>query len=69
MQITQSYTKPSTATPREGGLSFDLAVEAHRPRVALQAIVRDSLAYARAMLALHEVVSGDARFQAKDHSA
>ncbi len=69
MQITQSYARPSVATPREGGLAFELATEEHRPRVALQAIVRDSLAYARVMLALHEVVSGDARFQAKDHSA
>ena len=69
MEITQSYAKPSAATPKDGGLSFDLSAEAHRPRVALQAIVRDSLAYARVMLALHEVVSGDARFQPKDHTA
>ncbi len=68
MQITQAYTVPSAVTPREGGLAFSLSTEAHRPRVALQAIIKDSRAYARVMLALHEVVSADLRFTAKDHS-
>jgi len=68
MQITQAYTVPSAVTPREGGLAFSLSTEAHRPKVALQAIIKDSRAYARVMLALHEVVSADLRFTAKDHS-
>jgi hypothetical protein len=70
MQITQSYSAPSSVAPREdGGLGFSLSTEAHRPRVQLQAIIQDSRAYARVMLALHEVVSDDLRFQEKDHSA
>ena len=69
MQITQNYARPSETSLRPDGLGFDLSTESSRPRVALQALVRDSGAYARAMLALYEVVSGDARFEAKDHTA
>jgi hypothetical protein len=70
MQITQSYAAPSVATPRaDGGLTFSLSTEAHRPRVSLQAIIKNSRSYARVMLALHEVVSADLRFQEKDHTA
>ena len=70
MQLTQTYARPSAAATREdGGLGFSLAGEAHRPPVSLRAIVRDSRDYARTMLALHNVVSSDLRFQAKDHTA
>ena len=69
MEITQSYAKPSSAAPRGDGMGFSLSAQAERPPVALQALVLDSLSYARAMLALHEVVSGDLRFQEKDHTA
>lgn len=69
MQLTQAYARPSAANLSSDGMKFSLSAEAHRPGVALQAIVRDSLAYARVMLALHEVVSGDLRFKEKDHTA
>ena len=69
MQLTQSYARPSAANYSAEGMKFSLSAEAHRPGVALQAIVRDSLAYARVMLALHEVVSSNLLFQAKDHTA
>ena len=69
MEITQSYARPSSAAPHGDGLGFSLSTQNERPPVALQALVRDSLAYARAMLALHEVVSGDLRFHEKDHTA
>lgn len=69
MQITQSYAAPSTASLQGDGLSFSLSAETHRPPVALQGIIKDSRAYARVMLALHQVVSADLRFQGKDHSA
>ncbi len=69
MEITQSYAKPSSAAPRGEGTNFSLSIQSERPPVALQALVLDSLSYARAMLALHEVVSGDLRFKEKDHSA
>ncbi len=69
MQLTQAYARPSAANYSAEGMKFSLSAEAHRPGVALQAIVRDSLAYARVMLALHEVVSADLRFHEKDHTA
>src|SRR5690349_7646011 len=69
MQLTQAYARPSAANYSADGMKFSLSAEAHRPGVALQAIVRDSLAYARVMLALHEVVSSNLLFQEKDHTA
>lgn len=69
MQLTQSYSHPSTATPTSEGLRFDMAAEQSRPGVALDALVLDSLPYARAMLALHQVVKGDLRPRQRDHSA
>lgn len=49
-------------------MSFQMSGEAHRPAVKLQATILESAAYARAMLALFEVVQSDGRFKAKDHS-
>ena len=68
MEITQSYAAPSSAGPRGDGLGFALATEAARPGVHLEALVKKSRSYGRVMLALHRVVSGDARFQEADHS-
>src|ERR1044071_1740425 len=69
MQVTQTYARPSTAEMAPDGLRLDVATELSRPRVALEAMVRDSLAYARLMLALYDVVSGDYRAKKKDHAA
>src|SRR6266851_10181649 len=69
MQITQSYARRSAATMEQDRLRFDLAAEQSRPPVFLEAMVRDNLAYARVMLALHAVVSGDYRAKTRDHSA
>lgn len=70
MQVTQAYSKPSQANLREdGGLSLSVSAELSRPGVQLDAQVKDSLAYARVMLALYEVVSGDQRAKPKDHTA
>jgi hypothetical protein len=69
MEITQSYAKPSTATLTDnGGLRLGIATELSRPGVSLDAQVKDSLAYARVMLALYEVVSSDLRTKQKDYS-
>ena len=68
MEITQSYAAPSTARPRGDGLGFSLSTEAARPGVHLEALVKKSRSYGRVMLALHRVVSGDARFKEADHS-
>jgi len=68
MELTQSYARPSGAVERNGSLSFELSTEAARASVQLSAVVRDPLAYARAMLTLHRVVSSDHRFHEKDHS-
>ncbi len=51
------------------GLRLDVAAEQHRPPVFLQAMVRESLSYARLMLALYQVVQGDLRSKTRDHSA
>lgn len=69
MEITQSYATPSDAKPRGDGLGFSLSTEAARPGVHLEALVHRSRSYGRVMLALHRVVSGDARFGEKDHGA
>jgi BRCA1 C Terminus (BRCT) domain len=69
MELTQSYARRSTAILERGGLRLDLAAEQSRPAVFLEAMVRGSLAYARAMRALHAVVSGDLRPKQRDHSA
>lgn len=69
MEFTQSYSHPSTATMGPDGLHLDVAAERHRPPVHLQAVVRESLAYARLMLALYQVVHGDHRTKVRDHSA
>ena len=69
MEVTQSYARPSTGTLSADGMRLDVAAELSRPPVALNALVRDSLAYARVMLALYAVVSGDHRATPKDHTA
>src|SRR5213082_3473859 len=69
MEFTQSYARPSAAAVEPGGLRLDLAAEQSRPAVFLEALVRGSLSYARVMLALYAVVSGDLSPQARDHSA
>ncbi len=69
MEVTQLYARPSSGTLSEGGMRLDVAAELSRPPVALNAFVRDSLAYARVMLALYAVVSGDHRAKPKDHTA
>lgn len=69
MEITQSYSAPSSASPRGDGLGFQMQTEAARPGVRLEALVRHSRSYGRVMLALHRVVSQEARFVERDHSA
>jgi len=69
MEITQNYARPSTATLRDDGLGFEMSTESSRPPVALQAVVRHSLSYARVMLSLYEVVSSNFKFERKDTNA
>jgi BRCA1 C Terminus (BRCT) domain len=69
MNITQSYAKPSSASVDASGLKMSVSAELSRPGVRLDAQIKESLAYARVMLALHKVVSSDLRAQQKDHSA
>ncbi|HEX9996861.1 MAG TPA: BRCT domain-containing protein [Abditibacterium sp.] len=69
MWITQTYAQPSRADNSGDAMSFQMSGEAHRPAVKLHATILESAAYARAMLALFEVVKSDGRFKAKDHSA
>ena len=69
MEITQSYARPSAATMNPDGMRLSVSAEQSRPPVHLDAMVKDSLAYARLMLALYEVVTGDLRNAPKDHTA
>lgn len=69
MQVTQAYARPSTATMDAQGMHLSVAAELSRPGVRLDARVKDSLSYARLMLALHRVVTGDLRAKPKDHTA
>jgi hypothetical protein len=69
MQLTQSYARPSAGAMLPDGMRLNVSAERSRPPVHLTAMVRDSMAYARLMLALYEVVTGDLRNRPKDHSA
>jgi hypothetical protein len=69
MQVTQAYARPPRATMDGSGLKMDMPAELSRPGVRLDAQVKDSLQYARVMLALYEVVSSDLRTKQKDHTA
>ncbi len=70
MDITQSYAKPSTATiSPNGDLRLSISAELSRPGVSLDAQVKNSLGYARVMLALYAVVSSDLRQKQKDYTA
>ncbi len=68
MEITQTYARPSAGTLAPDGMHLDVSAEQSRPGVHLEAMVKDSLGYARLMLALYAVVSGDLRSQPKDHT-
>ncbi|MES2462449.1 MAG: BRCT domain-containing protein [Armatimonadota bacterium] len=69
MEVTQAYAHPSHATFDERGMNLSVSAELSRPGVRLDARIKDSLGYARVMLALYNVVSSDLRSQQKDHSA
>lgn len=69
MEIIQNYARPGAATLEPNGMHLDMPAEMARPGVHLEAMVKDSLAYARVMLALYEVVTGDLRAKPKDHTA
>jgi BRCA1 C Terminus (BRCT) domain len=69
MEITQHYARPSSGTMSADGMRLNVSAEQSRPPVHLEAMVKDSLAYARLMLALYDVVTGDLRNVPKDHSA
>lgn len=69
MQVTQSYARPSRSSTDSQGTKFDFAAELSRNPVSINALVKNSLSYARIMLALHQVVKGDWRSVQKDHTA
>jgi hypothetical protein len=50
------------------GMNLSVSAELSRPGVRLDARIKDSLGYARVMLALYNVVSSDLRSRQKDHS-
>jgi hypothetical protein len=69
VQTIQTYAEPSSATIDQQGMHMHLSTDVQRPGVFLDALVDDSLSYARVMLALHDLVSSDIRPPTRDHSA
>lgn len=69
MQVTQSYARPSSSQVDSEGMKFNFSAEMSRKPVSINAVIKNSLAYARLMLALREVVKGDWRPAQKDHTA
>jgi len=68
MQLTQTYNQASTAKTDNKGTHFNLSPELSRAPVSLHAMINNSLAYSKLMLALYKVVAGDWRTPQKDHS-
>ena len=69
MQVTQSYAQESTAQNDEQGMKFNFSAELSRKPVSINALIKNSLSYARLMLALRQVVKGDWRTPQVDHTA
>ncbi len=69
MQVTQSYARPSSANSDNQGMKFSFSAEMSRKPVSINALIKNSLHYARLMLALRQVVKGDWRTSQPDHSA
>lgn len=69
MEVTQTYARPSTAQTDATGMKFDFSAELSRKPVSIQALIKNSLSYARLMLALRQVVKSDWRPVQKDHTA
>ncbi len=69
MEFTQRYVRPSAGSLDADRMRLNVSAEQSRPPVHLEAMVKDSLSYARLMLALYEVVTGDLRAKPKDHTA
>lgn len=69
MQVTQTYARPSAASADVEGMKFSFSAEMTRKPVSINALIKNSLAYARIMLSLRQVVKGDWRTPQKDHSA
>lgn len=69
MQVTQSYAQPSTSTTNGEGTHFSFSQELSRRKpVSLHAMINNSLAYAKLMLALRKIVIGDWRAKKRDHT-
>jgi hypothetical protein len=69
MQVTQSYARPSSASADNQGMKFNFSAELSRKPVSINALIKNSLGYARLMLSLRQVVKGDWRTPQKDHTA
>ena len=69
MQVTQSYAQASSSAVDAEGMKFNFSAELSRKPVSINALIQNSLSYARLMMALRQVVKGDWRTPQKDHSA
>ncbi|MBC8043824.1 MAG: hypothetical protein IAF08_10320 [Rhizobacter sp.] len=69
MEVSQTYARPSTAVAGADGMKFNFSAELSRPPVRLDALIKNSLGYARVMTALRAVVKSDWRTKQTDHTA
>jgi len=69
MELSRQYAEPSRAAVSSTGTKFSLATDVDRPGVFLDAKVRNSTEFARAMLVMHKVVCSNLLAGPRDHSA
>lgn len=69
MPATAYHSRSGCVASSSGPLSFHLATDVQRGPVSLKATVRNSSAFAKCMLALHDVVASDLRFRSRNRAA
>jgi hypothetical protein len=69
MSETLYHFRSGCTSSRGGPLGFLLATDAARGPVSLKASVRNSPSFAKCMLALHDVVASDLRYQSRNRGA
>lgn len=69
MPATAYHSRSGCVASSSGSLGFHLVTDATRGPVSLKASVRNSPAFAKCMLALHDVVASDLRFRSRTRAA
>ncbi|MBM4247102.1 MAG: hypothetical protein FJ148_25470 [Deltaproteobacteria bacterium] len=69
MQLTRRYLAASAASWGGGGVAMSMSTDVDRDPACFDGVIGDGESFARAMLALHEVVRSDLRRRPRDHSS